>query len=154
MNFFSYGTNSLSSSRDLWHWADHSPLQHRNLPHPPRWSPAPPPRALPREYCRTPQNGTTASCPGWPSVGHWWPADRSHPRAQQQGFCLYSAPERVLGRWWWSVSFHLFLFSVFSLMLRCLLLVLLLLSTHWLPSIFRNVRYWTCVFVSPDRWCV
>lgn len=124
----------LYKLRQLWERAGDSPLQRRNLPHPPRWSPAPPPHPHPRGYCRTPQSGKRASSPGWYEVRHWWSADLPHPHAQQQWFCLYSAPI-VLRR---NQSLKV-------------LLVLPDVHVYWKWAV---MDLYFCVLVSPGRWCV
>lgn len=71
-----------------------SPPLHRNLPHPPRWSRAPPPLRSSREYCSRPRSGMMASCRGWWSAWCWWAAAPPRWPAQPWWFCLYSAPDQ------------------------------------------------------------
>ena len=118
--------NTIFSLKTTRHWAGDSPLQHRDLPHPPRWSPTPPLHAPPpRGCCRKPRNGTRASSPVGPPAQRQSTTDRSHPHDQRLWFCLCWSPERKESHVLYLFYFQLITFSL-------LLLSPLVLHTHCL----------------------
>lgn len=136
---------------ELWSRAELSPLQRRNRPRLSRWSLTPPPRLSPREGCRRPQNGMTASSLGWPSVRRWRWADWPHPGAQQLWFCLYWSPEKSFREK--PIINILFVFSLCCS--DCVLFASCSIFTFYNLIVNCSVlEMWCDDLVSPGRWLV